>query len=389
MECIRGAAAGEGGVNRPIYLDYAATTPVDPAVTAAMAPWWGERFGNPHSPHRWGYEAAAAVAVARAQVAALLGCDPERVAFTGGATESVNWALKGALAGSGRRRIVTLATEHSCVLETARWLERQGHALTVLGVQPDGLIDLAELDAALGPDVALVSAMLVNNETGVIQPVAEIAARVHAHGALMHCDAAQGFGKLPARVDDLGVDLLSLTAHKLYGPKGVGALYIAGGVTLEPLLHGGGQQDSGRSGTLSPALCVGLGTAATVGSERMARDAAHVRALWDRFLGGLEAPHRINGSVEARWFGTLNIRFDGVDGGRLLAACRGLAMSAGSACASGSGKPSHVLAALGLSAADAKSSLRIGWGRFTTEADIDAAIAQLNAATERLRAQAA
>ena len=354
MERARVAAAGEGGMNLPVYLDYAATTPVDPAVTAAMEPWWTERFGNPHSPHRWGYAAAAAVSVARAQVAALLDCAPERVSFTGGATEAVNWALKGALAGNPRRRIVTLATEHSCVLETARWLERQGAALTVLRVGADGLVDLAELDAALGPDVALVSAMLVNNETGVIQPIAAIAARAHAHGALMHTDAAQGYGKLPCRIADLGVDLLSLTAHKLYGPKGIGALYVADGVTLEPLLHGGGQE-GGRSGTLSPALCVGLGTAAT---------------------------------IAAGWFGTLNLRFDGVDGGRLLSACRGIAMSAGSACASGSGRPSHVLAAMGLSASQAKSSLRLGWGRFTTAAEIDAAAAALNAATARLRAAA-
>ncbi len=378
-------------MNRPVYLDYAATTPTDPAVVEAMQPWLGERFGNPHSLHRFGYEAAAAVAVARQQVAAVLACEPERVAFTGGATESVNWALKGALTAADpeRRRIVTLATEHSCVLETARYLATQGFRLTVLGVRPDGLIDLDELDPALGDDVALVSAMLVNNETGVIQPVAEIAARAHAHGALMHCDAAQGFGKLPARVEALGVDLLSLTAHKLYGPKGIGALYIRPGVTLTPLLHGGGQEDGGRSGTLAPALCVGLGTAAAIAADRMASDTAHVRALWDRLLSQLTAPYHINGSTEARWFGTLNVRFDGVDGARLLASARGLAMSAGSACASGSGRPSHVLAALGLSTAEAKSSLRLGWGRFTTADEIDTAAALLNAGTAKLRALAA
>ena len=376
---------------RPIYLDYAATTPVDPAVVAAMQPWLAERFGNPHSPHRWGYEAAAAVAVARQQVAALLDCAPAAVAFTGGATESVNWALKGAMgiAVPGRRRLVTLATEHSCVLQTARYLATQGFALTVLGVGSDGLVDLTELDAALGSDVALVSAMLVNNETGVIQPVAEIAARARAHGALMHCDAAQGFGKLPTAVETLGVDLLSLTAHKLYGPKGIGALYIRPGVQLTPLLHGGGQEDGGRSGTLAPALCVGLGTAAVTAAERMAADSAHVRALWARLLSQLITPYQINGSVEARWFGTLNIRFDGIDGARLLAATRGLAMSAGSACASGSGRPSHVLAALGLDAAQARSSLRIGWGRFTTADEIDTAAGLLDASAAKLRALAA
>ena len=378
-------------MNRPTYLDYASTTPTDPAVVTAMQPWLSERFGNPHSPHRWGYEAAAAIAVARQQVAALLECGPETVAFTGGATESVNWALKGAMdaAGPQRRRIVTLATEHSCVLETARYLATQGYTMTVIGVRPDGLVDLDELNAALSDDVAVVSAMLVNNETGVIQPIADIAARARSHGALVHCDAAQGYGKLPTSVDVLGVDLLSLTAHKLYGPKGVGALYIRPGVQLTPLLHGGGQEDGGRSGTLAPALCVALGTAATIAAERITIDSAHVRALWERLTARLTVAYRINGSVEARWFGTLNLRFEGIDGARLLAATRGLAISAGSACASGSGRPSHVLAALGLSAAEAKSSLRLGWGRFTTVEEIDVAAALLNAGVARLQALAA
>lgn len=379
-------------MSRPIYLDYASTTPIDPAVVTAMQPWLVERFGNPHSPHRWGYEADAAIAVARGEVAGLLGCVPADLLFTSGATESVNWALKGAMtaAPAGRTRLVTLATEHSCVIETARYLASLGAGLTVLGVRPDGLIDLHELDAALGPDVALVSAMLVNNETGVIQPIAEIAARAHAAGALMHCDAAQGFGKLPTDVATLGVDLLSLTAHKLYGPKGIGALYRRPGVALTPLLHGGGQEGGGaRSGTLSPALCVGLGAAAAIARDRMARDAAHVRALWNRLLGRLEHPHAINGSTEARWFGTLNIGFPAVDGGRLLDAVRGLAISAGSACASGSGRPSHVLAAMGLDDAAARASLRLGWGRFTTDAEIDAAAELLGAALAGLKRRAA
>ncbi len=372
----------------PIYLDYAATTPSDPAVIAAMAPWWSEQFGNPHSPHRWGFRAAAAIAVARGQVAQLLDVAPDTVTFTSGATESVNWALKGALTGP-RRRIVTLATEHSCVLETARWLATQGGAVTIVGVGPDGLIDMAALDAALGDDVALVSAMLVNNETGVIQPIAEIAARAHAHGALMHCDAAQGFGKLPTPAAALGVDLLSLTAHKIYGPKGVGALYIRPGLTLTPLFHGGGQEAGGRSGTLAPALCVGLGTAAVIAAERMAHDAAHAEMLRARLLSGLRGQYIINGSTGSGWPGTLNLRFDGVDGARLLQAARGIAVSSGSACASGSGRPSHVLAAMGLTAAEARSSLRIGWGRFTTTADIDTAAALLNDGAARLRALAA
>ena len=379
-------------MTRPIYLDDAATTPIDPAVVAAMQPWLDQGFGNPHSPHRWGYEAAAAVAVARAQVAGLLDVAPGTLAFTAGATESVNWALKGVMTAPGqrRRRLVTLATEHSCVLETARYLEGIGCALTVVGVRPDGIVDLDALAAALDDDVALVSAMLVNNEIGVIQPVAAIAALAHRHGALMHCDAAQGFGKIPARVEDLGVDLLSLTAHKIYGPKGIGALYIRPGVTLTPLLHGGGQEaDGGRSGTLSPALCAGLGAAAALAATRMAADAGHVRALWDRLLGQLDSPFQINGSTVDCWFGTLNLAFVGVDGARLIAATRGLAISAGSACASGNGRPSHVLAALGLDPAATRASLRIGWGRFTTMAEIDAAAAILNTAAHKLASKAA
>lgn len=372
-------------MSRPIYLDYAATTPIDPAVVAAMTPWLAERFGNPHSPHLWGYEADAAIAVARQQVAAVLDVPPATIVFTGGATESVNWALKGVMTAPGqtRRRLVTLATEHSCVLETARWLEGIGCGLTIVGVGRDGIVDLDTLEAALGDDVALVSAMLVNNEIGVIQPVAAIAERAHAAGALMHCDAAQGFGKVPAA--GLGVDLLSLSGHKIYGPKGVGALYIREGVALTPLLHGGGQEP-GRSGTLSPALCVGLGIAAERAAARIETDAAHVRALWDRFQSGLGTPVRINGSIRDRWFGIVNLSFAGVDGTRLLAGTRDLAISAGSACASASGRPSHVLAALGLDAAATRASLRLGWGRFTTPAEIDTAARVLTAAARKLAA---
>jgi len=366
----------------PAYLDYAATTPVDPAVVAAMAPWTAERFGNPHSPHRWGYAADAAVAVARAQVAAVIGVAPDTVAFTAGATEAVNWALKGVMlaAGPARRRVVTLATEHSCVLETARWLETIGCGLTVIGVGRDGLVDRAALTAAIGPDVALVSAMLVNNETGVIQPVAEIAVLAHAAGALMHCDAAQGFGKVD--VSGLGVDLMSISGHKIYGPKGVGALYRRAGIDLVPLLHGGGQED-GRSGTLSPALCVGLGTAAMIAAERMAADADHVAGLSVRLHDGLGAPFIVNGGDAPRWPGIANLTFD-IEATRLLAAVRGIAVSTGSACASASGQPSHVLAAMGVAA-----GMRISFGRFTTVAEIDAAAAALTAAAARLTRQAA
>ncbi len=371
----------------PIYLDYGATTPLDPRVAAAMEPWGVEKFGNPHSAHRWGYEAAAAVALAREQVAALIGAPAERVQFTSGATESVNWALKGVLTAPGqtRRRIVTLATEHSCVLETARYLETLGATLTLLPVGDDGLVDMAAVATAMGDDVALVSAMLVNNEIGVIQPIAAIARHAHGCGALMHCDAAQGFGKVPIDVGALGVDLLSVTAHKCYGPKGIGALYVAPGIELTPLLHGGGQED-GRSGTLPTALCVGFGAAAAFAVAELDVDAAHARALRDRLLHQLDFDYRINGALEPRWPGNLNIEIVEVEGSRLLPALRGIAVSSGSACAAASGRPSHVLRALGRSDGAARASLRLGWGRFTTAADIDAAAAELNAVVARLKA---
>lgn len=370
----------------PVYLDYGATTPLDPRVAAAMEPWGVEKFGNPHSAHRWGYEAAAAVALAREQVAWLIGAAPERVQFTSGATESVNWALKGVLTAPGQRRnrIVTVATEHSCVLETARYLERLGATLTVLPVGDDGLVDLNDVEAAVsGDDVALVSTMLVNNEIGVIQPITDIAGIAHRHGALMHCDAAQGFGKVPIDVAALGVDLLSVTAHKCYGPKGVGALYIRDGVELEPLLHGGGQED-GRSGTLPTALCVGLGAAAALAD--LATGEAQARALRDRLLRQLDFDYRINGALDPRWPGNLNFEVLGIAGDRLLSSLRGIAVSSGSACAAQSGRPSHVLLALGRSPQAARASLRLGWGRFTTDADIDTAAAELNSVVARLKA---
>lgn len=368
----------------PTYLDYGATTPLDPRVVVAMQPWGIDHFGNSHSPHRWGYEAASAVAVARGQVAGLIGAPEDCVHFTSGATEAANWALKGVLTAPGqkRRRIVTLATEHSCVLQTGRYLERLGATLTVLPVGEDGLVALETVAAAMGDDVAVVSVMLVNNEIGVIQPIAEIAALAHRAGALMHCDAAQGFGKIPIDVAALGVDLLGLTAHKCYGPKGIGALYIRDGVELEALLHGGGQE-GGRSGTVPVALCVGLGTTAALAD--IGAGATHANALWDRLTRQLAFDHRVNGSTNARWRGNINFEVEGVEGTRLLSALRGLAISSGSACAAASGEPSHVLLALGREPRAARASLRLGWGRFTTAAEIDAAAAELNSVVARLK----
>jgi cysteine desulfurase len=374
----------------PLYLDYGATTPLDPAVAAAMEPWGVTQFGNPHSAHRWGYEAKAAVEVARDEVANLLGTTPDTIAFTSGATESANWAIKGLLThpSNTRRRIVTLATEHSCVLETCDYLASLGAEVTRVPVRANGIVDLGDLERALGEDVALVSVMLVNNEIGVLQPIAEIAALAHAIGAKMHCDAAQAFGKVPIDVDAMGIDLLGLTAHKMYGPKGVGALYRRPFTMLTPLMHGGGQED-GRSGTLPTPLIAGLGAAARIAGERMAADRAHAEALHNRFLARLTVPYALNGDPDIRWPGNINIRFPGTGDVPLLSLLPGLAISQGSACSALTGRPSHVLTALGLSDAAAKASLRLGFGRFTTEAEIDAAADQISAVVAgRLRAAA-
>ena len=370
-------------MSMPIYLDYGATTPLDPAVAAAMEPWGVDGFGNPHSAHLWGYKAKAAVELAREQVASLINAPVESIAFTSGATESNNWALKGLLTAPGqtRRRIVTLATEHSSVLETAQYLAGIGAQLTIVPVREHGLVDLGDLERALGEDVALVSVMAVNNEIGVVQDLAGIGRRAHAVGAVFHVDAAQGFGKLPIDVDTMGIDLMSITAHKIYGPKGVGVLYRRPFTVITPLLHGGGQED-GRSGTLPTALIAGLGEAARIAGERMAADLAHALQLRERLLAGLSVLHRINGDLDRRWPGNLNLSFPGVVM-PLIQQLPGLAISSGSACAAVTGRASHVLTALGLPEPTAKASLRLGFGRFTTTAQIDTAATLINAAVQR------
>jgi cysteine desulfurase len=362
----------------PIYLDYGATTPLDPAVAAAMEPWGTNGFGNPHSAHMWGYQAKAAVEAARAHIAALLNAPPESIAFTSGATESNNWAIKGLLTapGQSRRRIVTLATEHSSVLETAQYLAGIGALLTIVPVRADGLVDLGDLERALGEDVALVSVMAVNNEIGVVQDLAAIGRLAHSVGAVFHVDAAQGFGKVAIDVEACGIDLLSLTAHKMYGPKGVGALYRRPFTMITPLLHGGGQED-GRSGTLPTALIAGLGEAARIAGARMAADHDHALALRKALLAALTVPHQVNGSLTQRWPGNLNLSFPGV-GVPLIQRLPGLAISSGSACAAVTGRASHVLTALGLGETTAKASVRLGFGRFTTFPDIQAAAAQIS-----------
>lgn len=361
----------------PVYLDNQATTPLAPEVFDAMLPWLKDNFGNPHSPHVLGRKAAAAVEVAREQVAALL---PEngRVIFTGSATEAINLAMGAARTRQARNRIAVIDTEHAAVRDTALWYRTQGFETRLLPVDADGLILLEELEACLSEKTALVGAMLVNNEIGVIQPIEQIAEMAHRAGALMLCDAVQGFGRLAIPQQP---DLIALSGHKIYGPKGIGALWVRDGIELPPLIHGGGQEQGIRSGTLSPALCAGLGTAAKICAERMQADMTHIEALVDR-ARSLFGDWTVNGSLEQRYAGNLNIRRDGLDVARLMSDVRGVAFSAGSACASGSGRPSHVLAALGLEPLQIKSSIRLGFGRYNSLDDVEQAAHLINQAAE-------
>jgi len=357
------------GKGRMIYLDYQATTPIAPEVAKAMEPWLEDKFANPHSPSRWGHEAAAAVEVARKQVDKALGLKGGSVAFTGSATEALNWALKGTVekARKGRNHIITVATEHAAVLDTCEWLAEQGIDLTILPVQPDGRLDLDLLERELDERVLLVSIMMVNNEIGVRQPLTAISEMVHKVGAIMLSDAVQAFGRVELCN---GPDLVAVSAHKIHGPKGIGALWMRKGKEPEPLIHGGGQEQGLRSGTLSPMLCVGFGAAAKLADERCTRDYDHVQKLSSAAVKELGEGWVINGSVEHRYPGNLNIRREGVDAARLIADLRDIAFSLGSACASGSGRPSHVLRALGLDYREARSSIRLGFGRYTKQHEL-------------------
>lgn len=352
-----------------IYLDYQATTPLAPEARDAMLPWLDGAqtagFANPHSPHRPGRAAAAAVEVARAQVASLL---PQggRVIFTGSATEALNLAIF----GSGVRRLAVSAIEHAAVLDTARARDSQPH---VLSVDSEGLVDQS---VPLPGEAELVAVMQVNNEIGTIQPVTQLARRVRAAGGLFLCDAVQGAGKLAPPQE---ADLVAISAHKLHGPKGIGALWVRDGLDVQPLIHGGGQEQGLRSGTLSPALCAGFGAAAALAKQRAEADAAHVADLWRRARVVLSR-WTLNGSAEQRWHGNLSLRLPGLDVARLMSDLRDIAFSAGSACASGSGRPSHVLRALGLSDRDAKASIRLGFGRYTEAGELEDACARIDAA---------
>ncbi|BAV63642.1 cysteine desulfurase [Sphingobium cloacae] len=345
-----------------IYLDYQATTPLAPEVFDVMAPLLRDQFANPHSAHRPGRAAAAQVEVAREEISQLLPADG-RLLFTSGATEALNMAIQGMGAG----RIVTIATEHAAVLDTVEALAREGREVTVLPIGPDGLVDMEAARQAIVPGVALVAAMLVNNEIGVIQPVEALADLAHAAGASFLCDAVQGYGRVPIPPTS---DIVAISGHKIHGPKGIGALWIRDGVILRPLIHGGGQEGGLRSGTLSPALCAGFGMAARLMRERAEADRAHVESLWT-LARGLFRGWTLNGDADRRYHGNLNLRREGIDGGRLLSDCRHIAFSLGSACASGSGRPSHVLRALGLSDGQARGSVRIGFGRYTTPAELE------------------
>ena len=374
--------------NRPVYLDNQATTRCDSRVVATMLPWFTEHYGNPHSvEHVMGTEAEAAVEDARTQVAALVGADPKELVFTSGATESNNIAIKGAarFAGNERRRIVTVATEHKCVLESVADLAAEGFEPVFLPVRPDGLLDPGVLRAALDVPTLLVTVMTVNNEIGVVQDIAALAAISKQAGALFHTDIAQAVGKVPIDLSAWKVDLASVSGHKFYGPKGVGALYVRRRprVRLTPLFSGGGQERGLRSGTLPSPLIIGLGEACRLAQAEMAEEAQRLASLRDRLLDHLRAAIPdivVNGSTEARIPGNLNLTFPVATAADLMARVPDLCVSTGSACSSATIEPSYVLRALGLSDDDASRTLRIGIGRFTSPADIDYAAAALTAA---------
>ncbi|MDW8322693.1 MAG: IscS subfamily cysteine desulfurase [Burkholderiales bacterium] len=379
-------------VQTPIYMDYAATTPVDPRVVEKMLPYLTEKFGNPASrSHVFGWEAERAVEEARAQVAALVNCDPKEIVWTSGATESNNLAIKGAAhfyKGKGRH-IVTVKTEHKAVLDTCRELERQGFEVTYLGVKENGLLDLDEFAAALRPDTVLASVMYVNNEIGVIQDIPTLGEICRSRGVLFHVDAAQATGKVEIDLARLKVDLMSFSAHKTYGPKGVGALYVRRKprVRLEAQMHGGGHERGLRSGTLATHQIVGMGEAFRIAREEMATENERIRMLRDKLLRGImdiEQVH-VNGDLERRVAGNLNVSFSFVEGESLIMAIKDLAVSSGSACTSASLEPSYVLKALGRNDELAHSSIRFSIGRFTTEEEIDYAVKLLHEKIGRLR----
>lgn len=378
---------------KPIYLDYQATTPCDKRVLEKMLPYFSEHFGNVHSrSHAYGWQAEEAVEDARQNIADLIGADSKEIIFTSGATESNNLALKGVahFYKESKNHIITCVTEHKCVLDACRHLEEEGFEITYLQVKNNGLVDLGDLEKAMKPNTLMVSIMAVNNEIGVIQPLTEIGAICRANGVFFHTDAAQAVGKIPLDVNAMNIDLLSISGHKIYGPKGIGALYVRRKprVRIKALINGGGQERGMRSGTLPTPLCVGLGEACKIAKLEIDKDYIHVKNLADKMLQKFQANLEqifVNGDLQMRYPGNLNISFGYVEGEGLMMAIKELAVSSGSACTSASLEPSYVLRALGVSEDMAHTSLRIGIGRFTTEAEIDKASELIINAVKKLR----
>lgn len=380
-------------VKLPIYLDYQSTTPMDPRVIEKMVEIMKNEFGNPHSrTHIYGWKAEELVEIARKQVADLIGADPKEIFFTSGATESNNLAIKGVARfyKEQKNHIITLTTEHKCVINSARELESEGFKTTFLPVQQNGLVDLEQLEKAITKETAIVSIMAVNNEIGVIQPIAEIGAICKKHGVFFHTDAAQAFGKIPLNVDEMKIDLMSISGHKIYGPKGIGAIYIRRKprVRIKPIISGGGQERGIRSGTLSPALVAGLGEASRIAKEEMKKDHEHISRLAKKLADGIKKTTHtyLNGDDKSRYAGNLNFSFAGIEGESMIMAIKDLAVSSGSACTSSSLEPSYVLHSLGVEDELAHTSIRFGIGRFTTEEEIDYAISIIQAKVEKLRA---
>lgn len=384
--------ANAAGLKLPIYMDYQSTTPMDPRVLEAMIPYFTEKFGNPHSrSHAYGWEAESAVEQAREHVAGLIGANSKEVIFTSGATESNNLAIKGSydFHKGKKNHIITVVTEHKCVLDSCRHLQQLGADVTYLPVQTDGLVNLDELKAAIREDTLLVSVMAVNNEIGVIQPLKEIGAICREKGVYFHTDAAQAFGKIPLNVEEMNIDMMSISGHKIYGPKGVGALFVRRRprVRLNAIITGGGQERGMRSGTLATPLVVGLGEAARLAHEEMGKDAEHVQRLGKKFMDAIMALPDVylNGHSTQRYAGNMNISFAYIEGESMIMAIKDLAVSSGSACTSASLEPSYVLRALGVNEELAHTSIRFGIGRFTTEEEIDYAIEVVVGSINRLR----
>jgi len=369
----------DSGGSLPIYLDNQATTQTDPRVVEAMIPYFTTKFGNPHSrSHSFAWEAEEACELARHQVAKLIGASAKEIIFTSGATESNNMTIKGIAKfyGTKKKHIVTLVTEHKCIIDTCRHLEQDGFKVTYVPVQPNGIVDLNILRDAITEDTMLVSVMAVNNEIGVIQPLKEIGQICREKGAFFHSDLAQAFGKIPIDVNECNIDLASISGHKIYGPGGIGALYIRRKprVRLSPIFNGGGQERGFRSGTLATPLVVGFGKAAAIAYEEMEKDHQHVKKLFDKFLNTIQSNAEdiyLNGDKEQRYPGNLNLSFAYIEGESMILAIKDLAVSSGSACTSSSLEPSYVLRALGVDEAMAHTSIRFGFSRFTTDEEVE------------------